>query len=101
MKGLTITITMGQILLILIFWQKLPPEIPLFYSRPWGKEQLVSPLWLFLLPILSFFVFLINSIISNFSNKEEKLIQKVLEVSPAIFSLLCLITLIKIIFLII
>ena len=25
---------------------KLPPQIPLFYSRPWGEEQLATPSYL-------------------------------------------------------
>jgi hypothetical protein len=32
----------------LIFHKSLPPLVPLFYSRPWGEEQLVNPLWLWL-----------------------------------------------------
>ncbi len=28
--------------LLLVFWKKLPPEMPWFYSLPWGEEQLIS-----------------------------------------------------------
>ncbi len=27
----------------LFFGKSLPPVVPLFYSRPWGEEQLVNP----------------------------------------------------------
>jgi hypothetical protein len=26
-------------------WNRLPPEIPLLYSLPWGEQQLVSKVW--------------------------------------------------------
>lgn len=32
----------------IVFGSHLPPQVPLFYSRPWGEEQLGSPVWLFL-----------------------------------------------------
>lgn len=34
----------------LVFAKSLPPEVPLYYSLPWGEGQLVAPIWLFLLP---------------------------------------------------
>ena len=36
-----------------LYWRSLPPEIPLLYSRPWGQDQLVSPYFLWLLPLIS------------------------------------------------
>ncbi|HBC72372.1 MAG: hypothetical protein UX91_C0001G0079 [Candidatus Amesbacteria bacterium GW2011_GWB1_47_19] len=33
------------------FGREIPPEVPLWYSRPWGGEQLAKPVWL-ILPIL-------------------------------------------------
>ena len=28
------------------WWREIPPEVPLFYSMPWGQDQLVNPVWL-------------------------------------------------------
>lgn len=50
----------GSVLLIVWKWQSLPPAVPLWYSRPWGEERLAHPLWLFLLPLTSFVVYLLN-----------------------------------------
>lgn len=45
----------------LIFnFPQLPPQIPLFYSRPWGEEQLAQKGQLFLLPGISLLVFFLN-----------------------------------------
>lgn len=29
-------------LLLLVFWKRLPPQVPWFYSLPWGEKQLIS-----------------------------------------------------------
>ena len=28
------------------WWKEIPPVVPLFYSLPWGEEQLAGPIWL-------------------------------------------------------
>lgn len=43
-----------QAALILINWKKLPPELPLFYSQPWGEKMLARPLFLLILPVIVF-----------------------------------------------
>lgn len=34
------------------YWRVLPPQVPLWYSKPWGDERLASP-WFLLLPFIS------------------------------------------------
>lgn len=42
------------------FWRTLPPQVPLWYSKPWGDERLASP-WFLLLPLLSsVIVYIVN-----------------------------------------
>lgn len=101
MRRLSLILWLGQILAILISWRWLPPELPLFYSRPWGKEQLTAPVGLLILPALSLIVFFINLAFLSFVPKEEKLIAKMLEAATMVFNLFCLLTLIKIIILVI
>ena len=79
-----------------IFYRQLPPQVPLFYSRPWGERQLVSPSTLLFLPSLSLAVLIINILISRFLMAYPFLIN-VLFWSGALFSFLSLIDLIKII----
>lgn len=49
-----------QSLFLLLVYRSLPKELPLFYSRPWGDQQLGQRWWLWILPSLSFFTFLVN-----------------------------------------
>lgn len=49
MVGLMVAVGGGT---LAMFGRNLPPEVPLLYSRPWGQEQLVAPVWLWGLPIV-------------------------------------------------
>lgn len=101
MKKLAAILLIGEVLVILLSWHRLPPELPLFYSQPWGKEQLTTPFGLFIIPGFSLVIFLINFALLFFLAKEEKLIPKILEITTVVFNLLCLLTLVQIIRLVI
>lgn len=50
----TLTVCLAvSICVPIAFRNKLPPEIPLWYSKPWGEEQLAKPGWLAIVPALS------------------------------------------------
>lgn len=52
------------------FWRFLPPEIPLWYSRPWGQERLASPWFLFLPLATAVLVYIINlMLIAKFASQ--------------------------------
>lgn len=90
------------IVVILIERTNLPQKVPLFYSRPWGNEQLVSKDFLFIIPLFSLIILLINYLISRFLLPREKTFL-VFAASgfSLLFSILGTLTLLKIIFLII
>ena len=83
------------ILVILQFsyvWYKysdLPPEVPLFYSRPWGAEQLVSSSLILLLPVSSLIVMLTNNLMAVFFL--HSLLSRLLIITSLVFSALSLI----------
>ena len=87
---------LGEFLLILLGWRFFPPEIPFFYSRPWGQEQLANPLMLFMLPGLGLIIFFLNVFVARLISREEHLIKQVLAMSFLIFNFLSLVTLIQI-----
>ncbi|HUW21243.1 MAG TPA: hypothetical protein VMW41_01110 [Candidatus Bathyarchaeia archaeon] len=83
-------------LLIFYSWNRLPPQIPLFYSRPWGEKQLASPLELWLLPAFSFGILTLNTFLAIFTLKKDILIRRVLAATALIVTLLCSIAAYKI-----
>jgi hypothetical protein len=89
--------------LLLIFLRRnaLPEQVPFFYSRPWGQEQLAERDFLFLIPLFSFLVFLLNYYLSFILLKKGERFLAILGNGTALlFSLLGITTLWKIIFLI-
>ena len=81
-------------------WQRLPPEVPLWYSRPWGENQLAHPLWLFLLPLGSVFWFMVSLLCSVYLTKDHLTFTQILFLSTVVTSMLSCITLVQIVFLI-
>lgn len=86
---------LSSLSLILFLRFKLPPQVPLFYSRPWGEEQLTSPHSLFLLPGVIFVILLINLVAGSFFS-EEKLILRILALTGALSAFFGFFALIKI-----
>ena len=86
----------------ILLWKlsSLPPKVPLWYSRPWGEDQLAHPLWLFLLPLSSLFWYGINFLASMYKLSEYLLFTQMLFVSSLVVSLLSFLTLMKILFLV-
>ncbi len=81
-------------------WQSLPPQVPLWFSRPWGADQLASPYWLFLLPITGIALYGINVFISAYLMTDYLLFTQMLFLSSLIVNILSFFSLIKILFLI-
>lgn len=97
---LTLLFLVVQVLVLLSSWRFLPQKLPLFYSRPWGEEQLTTATGLWLIPGFSLVIFLVNLICSSLAG-EESLAKQTLSFSGLIFSFLGLISVIQIIRLVI
>lgn len=81
-------------------WTRLPPSVPLWYSRPWGTDQLASPIWLFLLPLGALVIYFINLAISMYITAQYLIFTQVLFLSSLLVNILSLVTLVKILFLV-
>lgn len=91
----------ASLLLLGVFFRKLPPVVPLYYSLPWGEEQLAKTNELFLIPLSIVILFLLNILLSIVFLKKDNFLVQLLLWSLATFTLFGLITLIKIVFLVI
>jgi hypothetical protein len=85
-----------------LFWKfnLLPPQIPLYYSLPWGKSQLTQASLLFILPTISLILLLINNLFAISLIKTSLLLSRILLAISLIFSFLSLVALIHIVYLI-
>jgi hypothetical protein len=81
-------------------WGRLPSEVPLWYSRPWGEEQLASPFWLLLLPLGGVLIYFVNRVISAYMSARYLIFTQILFLSSLLVNILSLVTLVKILFLV-
>ena len=65
-----------QFLAIAFFYKYIPPQIPMFYSHPWGQEQLADKKAIFLFPIQLLLFLIVNYFLSAFFFLKEKLLSK-------------------------
>lgn len=86
-----------QLIILFVKFNSLPQQVPLYYSLPWGEEQLASATALFLLPTFSIIILLLNNLIATFFLKTIPLFSRLLTVFSLIFSLLSAISLTRII----
>lgn len=95
-----IVLTIASIVSIIALWGKLPPLVPLWYSRPWGVDQLAFPIWLFILPVGSLTMYLINMGLAVFFTGEYLVFTQMTYLGSMLVSFLSFISLIKILFLV-
>lgn len=98
---LTLILFVSQIVLIVWFYNQLPPQIPLFFSRPWGQSWLTSPASIFILPLFSLITLLLNYLLALYFYSKKLLLSQLLVIFGFIISLLSTISVLKIINLII
>lgn len=67
-----------MVLLFLLKFRTMPPQIPLFYSRPWGESQLADYWSIFILPIFLNLLFFLNQHINNRFYKDNYLIRDII-----------------------
>lgn len=81
---------LAQASLILSASGKLPPQIPIFYSKPWGEPMLGPPIALWILPAISMIISLVNFSLATFLLSETKFLTKTLFISAFIVNLMTL-----------
>lgn len=86
---------------ISFYLPRLPPQVPFYYSRPWGEAQLATPYSLFILPGFCLASLLINSTLVVLLLGRKQFLSLCLMWTNVLINVLSLITLFKIISLII
>ena len=94
---LSLLILLFIIVYLFLMLSRLPLQVPLFYSRPWGEEQLADRFFLFFLPGGLLLILFINWQLASLLWLKETLLAKILLWLNVLISLLTGVTLIKII----
>jgi len=97
----TLFLFFAQIIIIIWFYNQLPPEIPIFFSRPWGQTWLSSPASIFILPLFSLLTLLLNYFLALYFYAKKILLSQLLVIFGFIVSLFSAISLLQIISLVV
>jgi hypothetical protein len=65
-------------LTLIIYFQRLPVEVPLHYSRPWGETRLSARYSLWFLPLVSILFTLINLFLGKLAYHSDSLLARIL-----------------------
>lgn len=93
-------VTVLAFALFLIRYHTLPPQVPIWYSQPWGADQLAHPLWLLILPLGSAILYIVNTTIAIYVLSEYLIFVQVTFLTSMVVSLLSFVSLVKILFLV-
>lgn len=83
-----ITIIVLSIFYIVLYYNALPPLIPLFNQLPWGEERLSRTIGIFIPPLIAFLIFLINLIIASRFYAKTPLLARILAITSFLISIL-------------
>ncbi|MEK7513876.1 MAG: hypothetical protein AAB430_03545 [Patescibacteria group bacterium] len=95
-------VAMGLSLIILaIFWGKIAPEIPLWYSRPYGENQLTASWVLWLIPLVGLIINVATIRLSGAVIEEDKFLAQMMTIVSSLITIMALVTMIKVISLVV
>lgn len=67
--GVLVVFLMGGVMVL--FWKRLPPQLPWFYSFPSGEKQLINKTWFFLIFAGMEVVLFLARIVANWAGKDD------------------------------
>jgi len=88
--GMTFSLTLLaiQVILIAVFYFKLPPVVPLFNQLPWGDDRLGAKYELFLPLVITGIFFLFNYFLLRRLYPTMPLVSRIIGISTLLVSLL-------------
>lgn len=98
LNSIPIILSLMITLFVLFFGENLPPKLPLFYSLPWGENQLGNHQQFLIIPGVIALITLLNLILSWQLHSSQLFFKKILIYSSWLISLILFITFLKIIF---
>ncbi|MFH1244171.1 MAG: hypothetical protein V1487_01145 [bacterium] len=84
-------------ILITILLPKLPAVVPMYFTLPWGEARLTSRVMLYLLPVLTLLILMVNLSLGRVAGKLSLLLPRVLAVGTAVTAGMLLLALVGIV----
>ena len=90
-------ILLGICIFLIVSHSALPPQLPLWFSKPWGSVRLAAPINLWIIPALLVGFFVASHFTAKLLGKNNPKLAKMLVWSTAFIATVFLLTLYKII----
>jgi len=74
--GIALVLVMGGVMAL--FWKILPPQLPWFYSLPWGDGQLINKLWLVWILVGMAGILVVTRIFAHWAGKNDPTVQTII-----------------------
>lgn len=74
-----------EIILLILFFRKLPPYIPFFNSMPWGELRLADPKAMLYLFASFIVVIVVNNLVGTILYSPYSLISRILSITSLLF----------------
>ncbi len=71
--GIILVLIMGGVMAL--FWNRLPPQLPWFYSFPSGEKQLINKIWFVWIFLGMEGVLLLSRVVANWAGKDDTTVQ--------------------------
>lgn len=78
---------LAQASLFLVSWGTLPPEVPLFYTRPWGEQILAPTIFLWILPGVALLSLILNFILTKILAGDDLFLRRVLALATGLVAI--------------
>lgn len=85
-------------LYLLFIWKKIPPEIPWYYSLPWGESQLMNKNGLIVILGICPVILYLGSILSHWTKKDDVIIEQTVMVTLTFVFVMLIINIFKVLF---
>lgn len=99
MKKVLLVTNTVMVLFFIFRFSSLPPQIPLFYSKPWGEDQLADSWLIFILPLTMNVFFFSNLYFCKKYFQENVFVNKIISYLNLFIIITITLIFIKIIFL--
>lgn len=95
-----LALLLASIAILALQWPKLPPQVPLYYSLPWGESQLAAPWEVAILPTLAASIFITNLALTFLLSRDNKLLSQIFVLTGLFVASMLLYSLLQILILV-
>lgn len=92
---LSLSLIVISLITIILYYQSLPPFIPLFNQMPWGELRITKTIWILLIPAISLTFFILNLFFASYIYKSVPLVARLFSMTSFLVTVLSLLFIIR------